>query len=68
MDQPMTLTKAMNMHVRLPGETMPDFAAQMKRLDDADRRRYATMFQEQGIAIDPTSIVRPAPIVHDNQV
>lgn len=67
--QGITLTKAFNENLRLKGEPLGAFGAQIKALDDADRTRYAQLFGEIGIVIDPASILRPAPaIVADAQV
>ena len=47
-----TLTKALMTELRLPGEATAAFAAELKKLDDADKARFVQLFTEAGITID----------------
>lgn len=48
----MTLTKALMEHTRVPGEQTAAFAAELKKLSDADKARYKELFEAEGIKID----------------
>lgn len=58
------LTMALKEHLQIKvgpyAQDFKAFANEVKLLSDADRVRYAELFGEAGVSIDPASILRAA--------
>lgn len=46
------LIAALNKSVRLPGETLTDFAAEVRKLTPKDKRELAEAFEAEGTVVD----------------
>lgn len=53
--QKMSFVKAAKQFLSIPGETFPQFAAQLKSLTEADVKRFTELFAEIGIEIVPAA-------------
>lgn len=56
---PVKLLVALKNHFQLPSEDFKTFGHMVTQLEDADRVRFAELFGEAGVMIDPASILRP---------